>query len=672
MVNFLKKRIEGKIALTILMGAFFVAVLVIWIAYKNLEFGVSLPPFKLPKILTKIEGIKKFSSEEEFKSYLEEAKSAVEGFDWGLARESVKVFSPLVETPLTTEASPITGKAASPERISETTVQVSGIDEPDIVKTDGKEIYFSPGRIWPIWREPIIMEEGRILPYKEAETKIIKAFPPTDLTQESKIEKSGDLLLVKDKNILVIFSQKEIFGYDVSNPKEPKKKWEIKLEAKNSIVTSRFYKNKIYLVTKNIIDEIHPCPIKPLIIEKKPLEIGCQEIYHPVLPLPVDVTFLAIILDPVSGQIENKISFVGSSAQSVVYMSERAIYITYSYYESIIKFFSQFLKERCRDLIPNWVLEKLEKLEGYDISQQAKLLELQSIIEKYQNSLSEDERLRIENELTNRMSDYYKEKKRELEKSGILKIDLEKFEIVANGNVPGSPINQFALDEYQQNLRIAVTVGERFGWFGFGMGGGESANDVYVLEKDLKIIGSVKDLGLTERIYSVRFIEDKGYLVTFRQIDPFYVLDLSNPEKPELKGELKIPGYSSYLHPITKDKILGIGKEDWKVKISLFDVTLAENPKELDKYILDESWSDILETHHAFLIDKKHNIFFLPGSRGGYVFSYQNDKLKLIKTVSQISARRAIYINDYLYIVGDNKITVLDEIDWQKVKELEF
>jgi uncharacterized secreted protein with C-terminal beta-propeller domain len=379
-----------------------------------------------------------------------------------------------------------------------------------------------------------------------------------------------------------------------------------------------------------------------------------------------------MILDPVSGQIENKISFVGSSAQSVVYMSERAIYITYSYYESIIKFFSQFLKERCRDLIPNWVLEKLEKLEGYDISQQAKLLELQSIIEKYQNSLSEDERLRIENELTNRMSDYYKEKKRELEKSGILKIDLEKFEIVANGNVPGSPINQFALDEYQQNLRIAVTVGERFGWFGFGMGGGESANDVYVLEKDLKIIGSVKDLGLTERIYSVRFIEDKGYLVTFRQIDPFYVLDLSNPEKPELKGELKIPGYSSYLHPITKDKILGIGKEDWKVKISLFDVTLAENPKELDKYILDESWSDILETHHAFLIDKKHNIFFLPGSRGGYVFSYQNDKLKLVKTVSQISARRAIYINDYLYIVGDNKITVLDEIDWQKVKELEF
>jgi len=72
------------------------------------------------------------------------------------------------------------------------------------------------------------------------------------------------------------------------------------------------------------------------------------------------------------------------------------------------------------------------------------------------------------------------------------------------------------------------------------------------LDKNLKIVGSVKDLGLTEGIYSARFIKNKGYLVTFRQTDPFYVLDLSKPEKPELKGQLKIPGHSSYLHPIEK------------------------------------------------------------------------------------------------------------------------
>jgi len=205
-----------------------------------------------------------------------------------------------------------------------------------------------------------------------------------------------------------------------------------------------------------------------------------------------------------------------------------------------------------------------------------------------------------------------------------------------------------------------------------GVSSGQSVNDVYVLDKDLKIAGQVQDLGLTERIYSVRFVEDKGYLVTFRQTDPFYVLDLSDPQKPELKGELKIPGYSSYLHPITKDKILGIGKEGSNVKISLFDVKKPESPSEVAKYNLDEYWSDILNTHHAFLLDSKHQIFFLPGSRGGYVFSYKDDKLEMVKAVSGISAKRAIYINDYLYIIGENKISVLNEINWEKVKELEF
>jgi len=308
-------------------------------------------------------------------------------------------------------------------------------------------------------------------------------------------------------------------------------------------------------------------------------------------------------------------------------------------------------------------------LESYEISDQAKYTEFTILMERYYNSLSDDERLRVENEMENRISDYFKLHKRELGKTGIIKIELEKFGISATGDIPGRPLNQFSLDEYQENLRVATTVGE--GFWGFG-GQRESANDVYVLDKNLKILGSVKDLGLTERIYSVRFIEDKGYLVTFRQIDPFFVLDLSDPEKPELKSQLKIPGYSSYLHPITKDKILGIGKEGSNVKISLFDVSNPENPTEISKYNLDEYWSDILNTHHAFLLDSKHQIFFLPGSRGGYIFSYKENKLELKRAVSDISAKRAIYINDYLYIIGENKIVVLNELNWEKVNELEL
>jgi uncharacterized secreted protein with C-terminal beta-propeller domain len=278
--------------------------------------------------------------------------------------------------------------------------------------------------------------------------------------------------------------------------------------------------------------------------------------------------------------------------------------------------------------------------------------------------------LRIDNEIENRMADYYQDHKRDLETTGIIKIGLDEFEITASGNVPGKPLNQFSLDEYNDDLRIATTVGEGFR-FGFG-GTRESANDVYVLDGNLNKKGALQDLGLEERIYSARFIEDKGYLVTFRQIDPFFVIDLSDPMKPELKSELKIPGYSSYLHPITKDKILGIGKEGSKVKISLFDVSNPENPLEVDKYTLDEYWSDILDTHHAFLLDSKHQVFFLPGRRGGYIFSYKNNNLELRRAVSEIAARRAIYLDDFLYIIGDNKIVVLNEINWEEVNELEL
>lgn len=628
-----------------------------------LHFAKITPPE--PEVYTGAD-LKKFSTEEEFRAYLQtvsEYSNVWSGMgSMGLATRAMAEVAG--ESPLSTTA-PSAGKTVAPDRVSETTVQVPGIDEPDIVKTDGKEIYFSPGYTRVFWERPV----GKMMyPSQEGETKIVKAFPLDDLAVEAGIDKTGDLLL--NGKILVIFSGQEIYGYDVSNPKSPEKIWSIKME--NSITGTRLYNDKIYLVTMNVTDRSHPCPIRPMSVDGAAMTVACREIYHPVDPIPADVTFTAMILDPASGEVEKKVSFVGSSGSSVVYMSEKAIYTTYPHYESIIKYYSNFLKES-RDIFPEHVIEKIEKLEGYDISQQSKLLEFQIVFESYLASIDSDERLRIENELADRMVDYDKEHKRELEKTGIVKIGLDDFDVTATGSIPGYPLNQFALDEYNDHLRIATTVGERAGWAPIGrMSRGESANDVYVLDKDLKVQGAVKDLGLKERIYSVRFIEDKGYVVTFRQTDPFYVLDLSDPQKPELKGELKIPGYSSYLQPIGKDKILGIGMEGWQVKISLFDVSSPENPEELDKYILDESWSDVLSTHHAFLLDKKHEIFFLPGGKGGYVFSYKNDNLKLTKAVGEISARRAIYIDDFLYIIGDNKITVLDETSWEKAGEVEL
>jgi len=675
MNQFLRKEISTKSATIIIVAVFLIVSGILFLNDKasspeSFSFfkNITFPKIPFVNPANDIKDIKKFASEEEFKIYLENSSQYAAYGGFGIGGEIA------LERALVAPAAPSTAQK-DVERVSETNVQVLGVDESDIVKTDGKEIYLSSNYYDYGGIRPMMIEDGigvKIMPpyYQQIGTRIIQAFPPADLKVISELKKGGELLLAK--NILVIFSGQEISGYNVSDSKSPEKKWNIKLDDNASIAGARLYQNKIYLVVRQNINESRPCPIRPLTVSDVALEIKCVDIYYPIAPVPVDSNFTAMILDPASGKINNTVSFVGSSGSSVVYMSESAIYITYTYYESMIKFFSAFLKEEAGDLVPKWLIDKMNKLESYDISQNAKMTEMQTLWNKYLTSLDNDERLKAENELANRSSDYFKEHSRELEKTGIVKIKLDNFTITASGNVPGSPLNQFSLDEYKNNLRIATTVGGQSLWFAGNIGRGESVSDVYVLDNNLKLKGVVKDLGKTERIYSVRFIENRGYVVTFRQTDPFYVLDLTDPAAPALKGELKIPGYSSYLHPLAKDKILGIGRENWQVKISIFDVSSASNPVEAAKYTLDEGWSETLSNHRAYLQDSSHEVFFLPGGKGGYIFSYKNGKLELTKAISGISAKRALYINDYLYIIGSNDIIVLNEADWQTVNKIDL
>jgi len=677
-MNLLNKKLGGKIDPFILFLILAVAFVALIVFVGSSDYFKKLPAEETSLFTPVAEEIKKFSSQEEFIAYVKETHSS--GFSWEFTRSIDSLLAPALDL-LNLETGAERGSGGEmPSRVSETTVQVEGIDEPDIVKTDGKEIYFSRLADSRIYEEQPDME---IMPgyQKTGDTLFIKAFPPADLNIDSSIKISGNLFLAKNKLIIIpddsygYSENRAIYGYDAADPRASKLSWQAKLAQGTQIAAARLLGDKIYLIARNYIQESRPCPITPLEIGGVPFTVECRDIFHPVRPVPADTTFTVMILNPENGKIEKSVSFIGSSGSSVVYMSPNAVYITYTYSESFIKFFLAFLKEKGKGLYPDELIEKLNKINDYDISEAAKIVEFQTIIEKYASSLNDDEKLRLQNELNNRLSDYYNERKRDLEKTGIVKISAGALGIEAVGSVPGRPLNQFSLDEYQGNLRIAITVGGGSGWgWRFSVvGQSQSANDVYVLDSGLKIIGAAKNMGLTERIYSVRFVEDKGYVVTFREIDPFYVLDLSDPQNPGIKGELKIPGFSSYLHPISKDKILGIGRENWQVKISLFDVSSPQNPVEKAKYILDEGWSEVLDNHHAFLQDKKHQIFFLPGGRGAYIFSYKNDKLELIKAVSGITqTRRAIYLNDYLYIIADDKITVINEIDWEKIREFDL
>ncbi|MCD4760592.1 beta-propeller domain-containing protein [bacterium] len=619
--------------------------------------------------------IEKFKSSEDFQNYLK----LTEGTEYFAAQRNMAAM-PMATEDFAMQDTALKGESGigfgggGPDRISETNVQVAGIDEPDIVKTDGQEIYFANRNrgTWidvdPMPREDIMVDSFKVLPgeYKSY-THLINAWPPKDLAEDSKIDFSGDLLL--SEGTLLVMDGRKINGYDVTDPTNPAEIWNLNLDKNHYIVTSRLYQGKLYLVTRSAINRNTPCPI-PLFEGDQQNIVSCVDIYHPVAPLPVNTTYTTMIIDAQNGQLEKSLSFVGTSGSSVVYMSADSIYITYDHGTNMFEFMFNFLKSETKDLMPANLVTKLNRLSTYELSIRAKMTELEIIMEEWLNSIDRDEELRISTEIENRMVDYSDKHKRDIQTTGIIRIDTDNLKVKASGSVPGTLLNQFSLDEYDGYLRVATTIGGRSMW-GFGRSN-NSANDIYILDSNLKKKGVIEDLGLTERIYSARFIGDRGYLVTFRQIDPFYILDLSDPKNPQMTGELKIPGYSSYLHPISENKILGIGMEDRKVKLSYFDVSNPKEPKEIDKYMLSDYGSEALNNHHAFLMDAKHQIFFLPSYSGGFIFSYANDKLQLVRAVSLQDVKRAVYLDNYLYIIASDYIAVLNENDWEKVNGLEL
>lgn len=203
--------------------------------------------------------------------------------------------------------------------------------------------------------------------------------------------------------------------------------------------------------------------------------------------------------------------------------------------------------------------------------------------------------------------------------------DIYRFEIKdatispkGSGVVPGYVLNQFAMDEYNGYFRIATTTGDSWRSDQY-----TSMNNVYILDASLKVAGKIEGLATRETIKSVRFMGTKAYLVTFRTVDPLFVLDLSDPAKPLVKGELKIPGYSEYLHPISDTLVIGFGKDAMVqndmafylgVKVSVFDVSNLTSPKEISSMIIGGrgTYTELAFNHKALLYSKDKNIIGFP------------------------------------------------------------
>ena len=184
------------------------------------------------------------------------------------------------------------------------------------------------------------------------------------------------------------------------------------------------------------------------------------------------------------------------------------------------------------------------------------------------------------------------------------------------GSVPGTTLNQFSMDEYEGNFRVATTSG--------GMWSDDPAvNNLFVLDTNMKTIGQLTGLAPGESIKSVRFMGAQAYVVTFRNVDPLFVINLGNPALPSVLGQLKIPGYSTYLHPYADNMLLGFGYDvknegesayNMGLKVSLFDISDFSQPKELSTILLGSrgSYSEVLDNQKALLFSKEKNLIAFP------------------------------------------------------------
>ena len=258
-----------------------------------------------------------------------------------------------------------------------------------------------------------------------------------------------------------------------------------------------------------------------------------------------------------------------------------------------------------------------------------------------------------------------------------------KFYFQAEGEVPGNLESCFSMDEYDGNLRLVTTVNEY--WFeeikddltgqviGNDMIDEKQSNALYVLDSDLKIIGKIENLAEDEKIYSARFFGEVGYFVTFRQMDPLFAVDLKDPKNPKILSELKISGFSEYLHFYGKDRLLGIGMEAEEetgrtkgMKLSMFDISNPIDLQEISKLHLSSyDHSEALYNHRAVMISTSANIFGfeIEGySKGDYkrdyvVYTYENDqfvevlKIETKNQYGELYSSRGTFIGNMFYLL---------------------
>jgi len=687
--------------------------------------------------------INKFENLDELKNFIEERGTgsaysgyggmAVDDVMWG-GVEKMAVNSMDLENVAVPTVQEATGLGGGPsDDFSTTNIQVEGVDEADIIKTDGKYVY------------AVVKND----------LYIVDAYPAQDATVLAKIQfesRPQDIYINgedgKTSDKLVVFGQDDVFYktdiyqkfkrrgnyaffkvFDITDKKNPKQIRDLDLEGNYS--NSRMIGDYVYFITNNYNyyyaeDE----PILPKIISNGEVvsntcgdgaKCFMPDMYYFDMPYS-SYNFTSVL----SVNIKDENEEIGGdvylmSSNQNMYVSLNNIYITYTRYISEYELEMQIIREILYPRLSEKdqdKIAKIEEVENFILSPDEKNRKIQMIIENYGYTLGGDEQDKLDKELEEAMKKKYEDISKELEKTIIHKIAINKgnLEYKTVGEVTGQVLNQFSMDEQDGYFRIATTKNRT--WSRYMEENLESYSNVYVLDKDLKVVGAVEKLAPDERIYSARFMQDRVYLVTFKQMDPLFVIDLSSPTNPKVLGELKIPGFSNYLHPYDDTTLIGFGKDtgetEWGgvrtkgLKVSLFDVSDVKNPKEIDTYVMGDAGSDsiALSDHKAFLFSKEKNLLVIPVSireslgggswgsltfSGAAVLSIDKNGIELKGKIDHSdggklsesdwwrgynyydnTVKRSLYIDDVLYTFSNQYLKMNKLSDLNLVKNLEL
>lgn len=660
--------------------------------------------------------IKKFSNLQEFDSFVKNNSTNTRN-DYNYLKKTSLAVDMAFDEVAGLQAAPAEESMTEGLDFSTTNIQVQGVDEADIVKTDGNYIYYVSGQnLYIISSYPA--EESRII------SKIEFKSNPTDIyIKGNSLVVFGNEFPIYEgmayrelSYIRPMSSSVFLQVYNISDRLNPKKEKDIKVDG--SYFNSRLIGDYLYFFVNNY--SYYNTGLPKMFYQDQEVSFDCQsglkcissEIYYvdDYYNNGFDLTSV-ISLNVSDFNSEPQNHFYLLPAGQNLYVSRDNVYLTYTKYLDEYEIETEILLDTVYPRLTDndkKVIDEINSVSENVLSLGEKRAKVRRILDLYVSVLSLPEREALQKDVDNKMMEKYPNILDELEKTVIHKLAVfdGSVEPIFMAEVSGTVLNQFSMDESDGFFRIATTRNQT--WSRFEKETVESYNNLYVLDSNLELAGKIKGLAEGERIYSVRFVGEKAYVVTFKQIDPLFSIDLKDPYNPKVLGELKIPGFSNYLHPYSSDILIGFGKDtedkDGRVitgglKLSLFDVSSNE-PKELDSYIIGDSGSEsiALYDHRAFLFSKDKNILAVPAVlrektgdnswgnvsfNGLLIFNIVDNKFVLQGKLSHSdsksfddyyynSVKRGLFIKNHLYSLSDNLIRINNLNDLKEVLSIKI